>query len=570
MLLTLAVIVIAVVGFFALAMRRAPLSAWAVGLLVLGLLTRLADQAPFIHTDIVGWVFALLPAAIAGLMLLTPVRRLLATGPIYGMVKSILPRVSRTEQEALDAGTVGWDAELFSGRPDWSKLLDVRATALTAEEQAFIDGPCNTVCAMLDDWDIRHNRADLPPEVWAYLKEQGFLGMLISKEYGGLGFSAQAQSQIVSKVASRSVAAGITVMVPNSLGPGELLEKYGTPEQKEKYLHRLAKGQEVPCFALTGPYAGSDAASMRDVGVVTYDMYQGKKTLGVKVSWDKRYITLAPVATLLGLAFNLHDPDHLLGSIENVGITLALIPADFPGVEIGRRHFPARSAFMNGPIRGRNVFIPMEFLIGGPEHAGQGWRMLMECLSTGRAISLPAIGTISIKHALRVTSAYARIRRQFGIPVGMMEGVAEPLSRLVRSSYTFEAARGLTAACARSERRLTVASAASGAKRRESAARGVRHGELWPEPLKSTGSKPLRGVRGGSGAPPVQPHGVKRGYRARRQHGATKRRPRARSRGRDACRALSRCSDDSATRRPGDWHGYVELPRCRALDTRWR
>ncbi|HZY49060.1 MAG TPA: acyl-CoA dehydrogenase [Devosia sp.] len=448
-MLALVVIIIGIVGFFVLAMRRAPLWQWAVGALVLGILTRLgwtADGATFgIFTDITGWVLALLPAVILGLLSVTAIRRPVLAAPAYRLVKSILPRVSRTEQEALDAGTVGWDAELFSGRPDWSKLLDIRPVTLSAEEQAFLDGPVNKVCAMIDDWDVRHNRADLSPEVWAYLKEQGFLGMLIGKDYGGLGFSAQAQSQVVSKVASRSVAAGITVMVPNSLGPGELLEKYGTPEQKEKYLRRLAKGQEVPCFALTGPYAGSDAASMRDIGVVTYDMYQGKKTLGVKISWDKRYITLAPVATLVGLAFHLHDPDGLIGTTENIGITLALIPADFPGVEIGRRHYPARSAFMNGPIKGRNVFIPMEFLIGGTEYAGQGWRMLMECLSTGRAISLPAIGTVSIKHALRVTSAYARIRRQFGIAVGIMEGVAEPLSRMVRSAYTFEAARGLTA-----------------------------------------------------------------------------------------------------------------------------
>jgi acyl-CoA dehydrogenase len=298
---------------------------------------------------------------------------------------------------------------------------------------------------MIDDWDTRNNRADLSPEVWQYLKDNGFLGMLIGREYGGLGFSAQAQSQVVSKIASRSIAAGITVMVPNSLGPGELLEKYGTPAQKEKYLARLAKGLEVPCFALTGPHAGSDAAGMRDVGVVCYEMYEGKKTLGVKLSWDKRYITLAPVATLLGLAFHLHDPDHLIGETESVGITLALVPAKFKGVRIGRRHYPSRSAFMNGPTQGRNVFIPMDFLIGGTQYAGQGWRMLMECLATGRAISLPAIGTVSIKYALRVTSAYARIRRQFGIPVGMMEGVAEPLSRMVRYAYTYEAARALTA-----------------------------------------------------------------------------------------------------------------------------
>ncbi len=458
-MITLLLIVVTLVAMAVLAMRQAPLWQWALAAAVIGLLSRLGwGGAPFAG-DVSGLIEVFLPGAILGLLCIPDVRMLVLTGPAYSFVKSILPRVSRTEQEALDAGTVGWDAELFSGRPDWEKLLSIRKPTLTAEEQAFLDGPVNEVCAMIDDWDVRHNRADLPPEVWDYLKAHGFLGMLIGKQYGGLGFSAQAQSQVVSKIASRSVAAGITVMVPNSLGPGELLEKYGTPAQKEQYLHRLAVGDEVPCFALTGPYAGSDAASMRDVGVVTYDMYNGKKTLGVKVSWDKRYITLAPVATLIGLAFHLHDPDHLIGDIENIGITLALIPADFPGVEIGRRHYPARAAFMNGPIRGRNVFIPMDFLIGGLDYAGQGWRMLMECLSTGRAISLPAIGTVSIKHALRVTSAYARIRRQFGIAVGIMEGVAAPLSRLVRSAYTFEAARGLTASMVDEGQRPAVISA---------------------------------------------------------------------------------------------------------------
>ncbi len=445
--MTLALIAIGIVGFAVLSMRRAPLWQWAVAAAVLGVLTRFGVDADGlgIHVDVPGWIGALLPAAVLGLLVIPEVRRLVLATPVYGAVKAILPRVSRTEQEALDAGTVGWDAELFSGRPRWDRLLAVRKPTLTAEERAFLDGPVEKLCAMIDDWDIRHNRADLPPAVWTFLKEAGFFGMLIGKEYGGLGFSAQAQSMIVSKVASRSVSVGITVMVPNSLGPGELLEKYGTPAQKQKYLTRLAKGQEIPCFALTGPHAGSDAASMRDVGVVTYDMYEGKKTLGVKLSWDKRYITLAPVATLLGLAFHLHDPEHLIGDTEHVGITLALVPARFKGVEIGRRHYPARAAFMNGPTRGRNVFIPMDFLIGGAEYAGQGWRMLMECLSTGRAISLPAIGTTSIKQALRTSSAYARIRRQFGIPVGLMEGVAEPLSRMVKSAYAFEAARALTA-----------------------------------------------------------------------------------------------------------------------------
>ncbi|WP_404402296.1 acyl-CoA dehydrogenase [Pelagibacterium halotolerans] len=447
--------------FFVLAIRQAALWQWALAALAIGVLAMLRPETGLaFSSNIAGWVFALLPAVALGLLALPPIRRFVLTGPAYGMVKKILPKISRTEQEALDAGTVGWDAEIFSGQPDWDKLFDIRKPVLTEEEQAFLDGPCEEVCTMIDDWDTRHNRMDMPPEVWQFLKDKGFLGMLIGKEHGGLGFSAQAQSQVVSKIASRSIAAGITVMVPNSLGPGELLEKYGTPEQQEKYLGRLARGQEVPCFALTGPHAGSDAAGMRDVGVVCYGTYEGKEVLGVRLSWDKRYITLAPVATLLGLAFNLHDPDNHLGKGEDVGITLALVPADYPGVEIGRRHLPARAAFMNGPTSGKDVFVPMDFLIGGPEYAGQGWRMLMECLSTGRAISLPAIGTVSIKGALRTTSAYARIRRQFGISIGMMEGVAEGMARLVKSAYQFEASRAMTAAMVDDGQKPAVISAA--------------------------------------------------------------------------------------------------------------
>jgi acyl-CoA dehydrogenase len=456
-----ALLVLSVVAFFVLAIRQSPLWQWALAALVIGVLAMLRpDDGLTFSTSVAGWIFALLPAVVLGLLVLGPIRRAVLTGPAYKLVKAILPRISRTEQEALDAGTVGWDAEIFSGRPDWDKLLDIRKPDLSEEEQAFLDGPCEEVCAMIDDWDTRHNRMDLSPEVWQFLKDKGFLGMLIGKEHGGLGFSAQAQSQVVSKIASRSVAAGITIMVPNSLGPGELLEKYGTPEQQGKYLHRLAKGQEVPCFALTGPHAGSDAAGMRDVGVVTFGDYEGKSVLGVRLSWDKRYITLAPVATLLGIAFNLYDPDNHLGKGEEVGITLALVPADYPGVEIGRRHYPARSAFMNGPTSGTDVFVPMDFLIGGPEYAGQGWRMLMECLATGRAISLPAIGTISIKAALRTTSAYARIRRQFGIAIGIMEGVGEGMARLVKSAYQFEAARSVTAAIVDDGQKPAVISAA--------------------------------------------------------------------------------------------------------------
>lgn len=455
-----ALIAISLVIFAVLAMRESPLWQWGLAVLAIGLLSGLGfpEGGVAYRLGAGSWVLLVIGAVML-LLSVAAIRKPLLITPIYGAVKSILPRVSRTEQEALDAGTVGWDAELFSGRPDWSKLTSIRPLTLTAEEQAFLDGPTNEVCAMIDDWDTRNNRADLSPEVWQFLKDKGFLGMLIAKEHGGLGFGAQAQSMIVSKIASRSVAAGITVMVPNSLGPGELLEKYGTAEQKEKYLGRLAKGQEVPCFALTGVHSGSDAGGMRDYGVVTRGNYQGKDVLGVRLSWDKRYITLAPIATLVGLAFILKDPDNLLGKGENIGITLALVPHDHPGVEIGRRHFPARQAFMNGPTSGTDVFIPMEFLIGGTDYAGQGWRMLMECLSTGRAISLPAIGSISIKQTLRVSSAYARVRRQFGIPVGIMEGVAEPLGEMIKRAYTYEAARRLTASMVDEGQRPAVISA---------------------------------------------------------------------------------------------------------------
>lgn len=444
--MTLALFIVAVVAFAFLAMRESPLWQWGAVALLIGFASGIGfTEAGAVYG--LGWgSWVLLALGVLMLVLaVRPIRIVALTTPVYGAVRSILPKVSRTEQEALDAGTVGWDAELFSGRPDWDKLTGIRPLTLTAEEQAFLDGPTEQACAMIDDWDIRHNRADLSPELWQFLKDKGFLGMLIAKEHGGLGFSAQAQSMIVSKIASRSVAAGITVMVPNSLGPGELLEKYGTPAQKEKYLHRLAVGQEVPCFALTGVHSGSDAGGMRDIGIVTKGMWQGQEVLGVRLSFDKRYITLAPIATLVGLAFLLKDPDNLLGRGPDIGITLALIPHDHPGLDIGRRHFPARQAFMNGPVRGKDVFVPMDYLIGGTDYAGQGWRMLMECLSTGRAISLPAIGSTSIKATLRVTSAYARVRRQFGIPVGIMEGVAEPLGEMIKRAYTFEAARRLTA-----------------------------------------------------------------------------------------------------------------------------
>ncbi len=374
------------------------------------------------------------------------VRRTLVSGNVLKLFRKILPQISPTEQEAIDAGTVWWEGELFSGRPDWQKLLAFPKCSLTAEEQAFLDNEVEQLCALINDWDITHNRADLPPQVWQFIKDKGFFGMIIPKRYGGLEFSAQMHSAVVSKVASRSGTAAVTVMVPNSLGPAELLLRYGTTEQKDKYLNRLAKGLDVPCFALTGPFAGSDAGAIPDFGVVCYGDFAGQsKVLGVRITWEKRYITLAPVATLLGLAFKLYDPEHLLGGETNRGITLALIPTDTPGVQIGRRHFPLNSAFLNGPTQGEEVFIPMDYLIGGTSRVGQGWRMLMECLAAGRSISLPASSIGAMKLAARTCGAYGRVRKQFKMPVGKFEGVEEPMARIGAHTYMVDAARKFTA-----------------------------------------------------------------------------------------------------------------------------
>ncbi|MEY4879756.1 MAG: hypothetical protein RJB62_1225 [Pseudomonadota bacterium] len=358
--------------------------------------------------------------------------------------RKVLPPISDTEQAAIDAGTVWWDGELFSGKPDWKKLRDYPTPNLNVEEQAFLDGPVETLCGMISDWEIRR-AGDLPPEVWSFIRDNGFMGMIIPKERGGLGFSALAHSAVVMKVASRSPTAAVTVMVPNSLGPAELLMRYGTDAQRDHYLPRLAKGIEIPCFALTGPEAGSDAASIPDTGIVCYGEHEGARKLGLRVSWNKRYITLAPVATILGLAFRAFDPDHLLGSETDLGITLALIPTDTKGVEIGRRHFPAGQAFQNGPTQGGDVFIPMEWIIGGQPRIGEGWRMLMDCLAAGRAISLPALGTGAAMFCARYAGAYAHVRRQFGLSIGRFEGVEEPLARIAAYAYSLDAARKLTA-----------------------------------------------------------------------------------------------------------------------------
>lgn len=384
---------------------------------------------------------------VAGLWLLNfrPLRKALITRPFMKAYRRLLPAMSQTEKEALEAGTVWWDGELFTGKPRWSKLLTAKAPQLSQEEQAFIDGPCEELCRMLDDWDITHARADLPPEVWDFLKSRGFFAMIIPKKYGGLEFSAYAHSCVLVKVAGRSATASSTIAVPNSLGPAELLNHYGTEEQKEHYLPRLARGEEVPCFALTGPRAGSDAASLPDTGVVCKGQWQGREVVGLRLNFSKRYITLAPIATVIGLAFRMFDPEKLLGEKTDLGITCALIPRGTPGITIGRRHFPLNIPFQNGPIQGHDVFVPLDFIIGGPKMAGQGWRMLVEQLSVGRCISLPSNATGGAKAASWATGAYARIRRQFNMPVGKFEGVEAVIARMVGLTYTMDAARSVTA-----------------------------------------------------------------------------------------------------------------------------
>ena len=437
MLITLAVIAV----LWMLAFLGAPLLAWAGVAIATTLVLHATGSIGTFGIGVGGVLSALLL-----FFCIVPLRRVLITKPIFAGFKKVLPEMSSTEREALEAGDVWWEAEMFRGRPQWDKLLQFQYTSLTPEEQAFLDGPCEEVCKMVDDWKVEYELKDLPPDVWQYIKDKGFLAMLIKKEFGGLGFSAVAQSAVVTKLATKSITLAVTVMVPNSLGPGELLMYYGTPEQQKQWLPGLIKGTEVPCFGLTGPEVGSDATAMPDLGVVGYGDHAGKKTLGIKLNFSKRYITLAPVATVVGLAFKLKDPDGLLGDKTKVdyGITCALIPATHPGVEIGRRHYPG-AAFHNGPIFGKNVFIPIDWIIGGPSQAGKGWRMLVECLSAGRGISLPALATAAGQASYRMVGAYARLRRQFKVSIGKFEGVQEATGRIAGNTYMLEAMRILTA-----------------------------------------------------------------------------------------------------------------------------
>src|SRR3954464_12031420 len=444
-----------IAAFFLLAYFGAPLLLWTIA--AGALLAYLSVAVGFGFTSNV--VLAAVFVVVAALLNLPWLRRKAFTDHVLAVYRRILPDMSQTEKEAIDAGTVWWDADLFSGKPDWDKLLAVRAPRLSPEEQAFLAGPVEELCAMCDDWQITHELQDLPPHVWQTIKDKGFLGMIIPKKYGGLGFSALAHSAVVMKLSTRSSAAAISVMVPNSLGPAELLLHYGTEEQKDYYLPRLAKGLEVPCFALTSPEAGSDAASIPDFGVVCKGMWQGKETLGMRVTWDKRYITLGPVATLLGLAFRLYDPEKLLGDKEDLGITCALVPTHTPGVNIGRRPLPLNGVFQNGPNSGKDVFMPIGWIIGGREYAGKGWMMLMNCLAAGRSISLPASSVGGAKALARVTGAYARVRSQFRTPIGKLEGVEEALGRIAANAYMMEATRVMTAGAVDAGEKPSVVSA---------------------------------------------------------------------------------------------------------------
>jgi acyl-CoA dehydrogenase len=436
----LTTVLIYIIGAILLALFRAGLKTAAMAngaLLIVYLL--------FGSWSILLFLVLLVSCVVLALLSIDDIRRQWVSSPLLSWYRKVLPPVSATERVAIDAGTVWWEGEIFRGDPDWQKLLGAGQPALTKEEQAFLDGPVEQLCGMVNSWEINFTRADLPEELVTFIKQNRFLGMIIPREYGGLELSAVAQVKVLTRIFSTGSVVGNFISVPNSLGPGELLVRYGTEEQKQHYLPRLARGEELPCFALTAPLAGSDATSIPDTGTICRGEWQGQQITGMRLKINKRYITLAPVATLIGLAFRLQDPDHLMGEVDDYGITCALIPRDTAGLEIGRRHYPIGDPFLNGPIRGNNIFVPLDFIIGGMPMAGQGWRMLIECLSTGRAISLPTISNSISRNTLAATSAYARIRRQFALPIAEFEGIQKPLARMAGFSYIINAATMQTA-----------------------------------------------------------------------------------------------------------------------------
>ena len=411
--------------------------AMAAGIVVLGA----TGTVPLVSLAVIAVIFAVIAVPLN----FVPWRQQFISAPFLKQFRRMLPEISETEQVALDAGTVGWEGELFAGKPDWTILKKQPYLELTLEEQQFLDGPVEELCRMTDSWEITHVDTDLNPETWEFLKKNRFFGMIIPKEYGGLGFSALAHRAVLQKIASVCAVTSSTVAVPNSLGPAELLLHYGTDEQKNHYLPRLARGEEIPCFALTGPMAGSDATSIPDYGIVCKQKYEGKEVLGLRLNFDKRYITLSPIATILGVAFHMYDPDGLLGDKKELGISLALVPRGTKGLEAEKRHFPVNLPFLNGPVRGKDVFVPLDALIGGVEMAGQGWRMLIECLSVGRAITLPATSSGGSKMIARATGAYSRIRKQFNLPIGRFEGIEAGLARIAANTYATTALSRMTA-----------------------------------------------------------------------------------------------------------------------------
>ncbi len=437
---TVIFILLYIVGAVALAFYRASLKTAAIASASLFFLYILFGSKIIFIT-----IVLLVTTAILGILSLHDFRKATITRLIFKWYKKVLPPLSSTEQEAIETGTVWWEGELFTGKPQWQKLLSNGTPKLSEAEQAFLDGPVEELCKMVDSWQINHVLADIPPPVMTFIKQHKFLGMIIPEEYGGLGLSAVAQSEALSKLLGISKVVGNFIIIPNSLGPAELLLKYGTEKQKQQYLAKLASGEEIPCFALTGPLAGSDATAIPDTGIVCEGEWQGEKIIGMRLNFDKRYITLAPIATLVGLAFKLKDPDHLLGDTEDYGITCALIPRATAGIEIGRRHFPVGDPFHNGPIRGKDVFVPLDFIIGGFEMAGKGWTMLVNCLSVGRCIVLPTLSNSLAKRTLAATSAYTRIRQQFNLPICKFEGIQKPLARIAGLTYIINAGRLQTA-----------------------------------------------------------------------------------------------------------------------------